>query len=85
MAKSSMRGKYFAFTDYTKTENPENYPSFSADKPVYAIWQLEKAPKTGALHRQGFISFAKAEVSSTVQQILGSEVHLERCRNMQAS
>lgn len=44
----------------------------------YAVWQLETAPLTGAIHFQGYVELSSPTALSTIQRKLGRGVHVER-------
>ena len=43
----------------------------------YAVWQLERCPKTQRLHWQMFFELHRGQRMSAIQKMLGNKVHCE--------
>lgn len=52
---------------------PDEDPNFK-----YMVYQVEKAPETGALHVQGYIELKRQTDFTTVKSMFPCDVHLER-------
>lgn len=76
-SKKMAKARFWSFTDYKETVN---YPKFKDDCPTFAVWQLEKCPKTSKLHIQGHIEFKYPVSLSYAKKTLSFSTHLKPTR-----
>lgn len=75
------RGKHWILTIWNNLdENEEKLREREGSPFIQATWQREKAPDTGRIHIQAYITFAKVERLSKLQQIFGLNNHFEIMR-----
>lgn len=80
--KRDPRHKNWVFTSFELLP-----PLFLEANMVFLIYQKEKAPDTGALHWQGFVSFVdRFTTMKKAKELLGSDkIHLEPAANVEKS
>ncbi len=74
------QARNWCFTDFDMIEFEKIYEEYN-DIVRYIGWGLEKCPKTGKMHQQGWVQFVNKKRIGGVKKIMGSKkIHLEACR-----